>query len=197
MKVTIHQPEHFPYMGFFQKMSSADLFVVLDNVNFRKNYFQNRNKIISTNKKEEWITVPVEKGASSKIIKDVMASKDPKWRRKLVTKIKQNLGFDATEIYKFDKLIDINMASIKWAMGRMKIDTRVVFASDLNVSGNKSELLANIVRKVGGKEYISGAFGKDYLDLSFFENIDVSFFEPNVENHYSCLYNIITNEENK
>ncbi len=69
--------------------------------------------------------------------------------------------------------------------------------SDLNVSGNKSELLANIVRKVGGKEYISGAFGKDYLDLSFFENIDVSFFEPNVENHYSCLYNIITNEENK
>ena len=197
MKVTIHQPEHFPYMGFFQKMSSADLFVVLDNVNFRKNYFQNRNKIISTNKKEEWITVPVEKGASSKIIKDVMTSKDPKWRKKLVTKIKQNLGFDATEIYKFDKLIDINMASIKWAMDRMKIDTRVVFASDLNVSGNKSELLANIVRKVGGKEYISGAFGKDYLDLSFFENIDVSFFEPNVENHYSCLYNIITNEENK
>ncbi len=128
MKVTIHQPEHFPYMGFFQKMSSADLFVVLDNVNFRKNYFQNRNKIISTNKKEEWITVPVEKGASSKIIKDVMTSKDPKWRKKLVTKIKQNLGFDATEIYKFDKLIDINMASIKWAMDRMKIDTRVVFA---------------------------------------------------------------------
>ena len=197
VKVTIHQPEHFPYMGFFQKMSSADLFVVLDNVNFRKNYFQNRNKIISTNKKEEWITVPVEKGASSKIIKDVMASKDPKWRKKLVTKIKQNLGFDATEIYKFDKLIDINMASIKWAMDKMKIDTRIVFASDLSVDGSKSELLANIVKKVGGKEYISGPSGKDYLDLSFFENIDVSFFEPNVENYYSCLYNIITNEENK
>ena len=174
MKVTIHQPEHFPYMGFFQKMSSADLFVVLDNVNFRKNYFQNRNKIISTNEKE-----------------------DPKWRKKLVTKIKQNLGFDATEIYKFDKLIDINMASIKWAMDKMKIDTRIVFASDLSVDGSKSELLANIVKKVGGKEYISGPSGKDYLDLSFFENIDVSFFEPNVENYYSCLYNIITNEENK
>ena len=39
MKVTIHQPEHFPYEGFFQKVSTADLFVVLDNVKFRKKLF--------------------------------------------------------------------------------------------------------------------------------------------------------------
>ena len=39
MVITIHQPEHFPYMGFFQKMKAADVFVILDNVNYRKNYF--------------------------------------------------------------------------------------------------------------------------------------------------------------
>ena len=61
LKVTIHQPEHFPYMGFFQKVQSAELFVVLDNVNYRKNYFQNRNKIKNLNGDDEWITIPVEK----------------------------------------------------------------------------------------------------------------------------------------
>ena len=38
MVITIHQPEHFPYEGFFQKMEAAELFIILDNVNYRKNY---------------------------------------------------------------------------------------------------------------------------------------------------------------
>ena len=37
MKATIHQPEHFPYMGFFEKMAMADLFVILDDVQYKKN----------------------------------------------------------------------------------------------------------------------------------------------------------------
>ena len=62
MVVTIHQPEHFPYMGYFQKMTRVDMFIILDNVNYRKNYFQNRNKFLNTNNTEEWFTIPVEKG---------------------------------------------------------------------------------------------------------------------------------------
>ena len=49
MKITIHQPEHFPYIGFFQKMESADLFVILDDVQYTKNNFQNRNKFKNKN----------------------------------------------------------------------------------------------------------------------------------------------------
>ena len=40
MKVAIHQPEHFPYMGFFEKMSVADVFVILDDVQYKKNNFE-------------------------------------------------------------------------------------------------------------------------------------------------------------
>ena len=40
MKVAIHQPEHFPYMGFFEKMKSSDLFVILDDVQYKKNNSQ-------------------------------------------------------------------------------------------------------------------------------------------------------------
>jgi len=58
MIVTIHQPEHLPWLGLFDKIRRADLFVILDCVQFRKNYFQNRNRI-RTESGWTWITVPV------------------------------------------------------------------------------------------------------------------------------------------
>lgn len=191
MIVTIHQPEHFPYSGFFQKMSKADLFVVLDNVKFRKNYFQNRNKIKSRSGDDLWLTVPVEKTADSKEIRDVMTSPDPNWRKKLSRTIQENLKVNIDEVYSHEKLIDINMASIVWCMEKLSIKRPMVMASSLDVVGSKSELLANVLRSVGATKYISGPSGKDYLDLSYFEGIEVEFFEPTVNNYYSSLYNII------
>lgn len=191
MRVTIHQPEHFPYMGFFQKVSAADHFVILDNVKFRKNYFQNRNKIRNRSGQDEWITVAVEGGSDSKLIKDVCTSKDSVWRRKVVKKIQENLSFDATKIYESDSLLEINMNSIRWSMKQLRIDKPITFASDLNVGGSKSELLSNIVREVGGTTYVSGPSGREYLDLTHFEGISVEFFEPRVDNYYSSLYNIL------
>lgn len=196
MKVTIHQPEHFPYMGFFQKIQSSDVFIILDNVKFRKNYFQNRNKVLLKSGKDEWITVQVGKEASSQKINEVKAKWNNMHKRKLLQKIYQNFDFDASEIYSHEKLIDINMASINWAFDILKIKTSVVFASDLNVPGSKSELLSNLIREVGGTTYVSGPSGKDYLDLSYFNEIDVEFFQPQVNNYYSCLYNLLNNKEN-
>ena len=49
MKIAIHQPEHFPYMGFFQKMEAADMFVILDDVQFTKGNFQHRNRLLDNN----------------------------------------------------------------------------------------------------------------------------------------------------
>ena len=189
-KITIHQPEHFPYLGFFQKMNKSDLFVILDNVNYRKNYFQNRNKIKNTNGLDDWFTIPVEKNATNKLIKDVEVSSDSKWRRKLLNKLHMNLGLNLKEIYESDSLIKINMKSIKYCMDKLNINTPLIKASSLNVSGEKSELLANIVKELNGDSYISGPSGKDYLDLNYFDNIEVEYFEPIVDNHYSTLYNI-------
>lgn len=193
MVITIHQPEHFPYMGYFQKMKAADLFIILDNVNYRKNYFQNRNKLLNKNGVEEWFTVQVEKGATSKHIKDVEVVDGP-WRKKIVKKLKQNLGVDLTHIYEYDNLIDINIQSIEHCREQLNIDTPMMYASKLNVGGTKSELLANLVKRASfmkeGTVYLSGPSGKDYLDLEYFGDIEVKYFEPKVDNYYSTLYNI-------
>lgn len=189
MVITTHQPEHFPYMGFFDKMKSADLFIILDNVNYRKNYFQNRNKLLNNNQVEEWFSVQVESGATSKHIKDVEVV-DGIWRKKVIRKLKQNLGVDLTHIYSHDKLIDINMSSIEYCREKLNINTPIVYASELNVTGSKSELLANLVKSLDGTTYLSGPSGKDYLDTKYFNGIDIEYFEPIVDNYYSTLYNI-------
>lgn len=189
MVVTIHQPEHFPYMGYFQKMKAADIFVILDNVNYRKNYFQNRNKFLNKNEVEEWFTIQVEKGATSKHIKDVKVVDGP-WRKKIVKKLEQNLGVNLKHIYDYDNLMDINIQSIEYCRDILNIQTPIAYASDLNVNGTKSELLANLVKQMNGTTYLSGPSGKDYLDLSYFNDIEVKYFEPKVDNYYSTLYNI-------
>ena len=148
MIITIHQPEHFPYMGFFQKMEKADLFVVLDNVNYRKNYFQNRNKFLNNNGIEEWFGIPVEKGATKKQIKEVKTNDNLPWKRKLLNKLSFNFKQDFSEIYESDLLIDINIKSINWVRKKLNIKTPMVYASALGINGSKSELLANICKEL-------------------------------------------------
>ena len=71
-----------------------------------------------------------------------------------------------------------------------RIQSIRVYASDLNVSGSKSELLANLVKEVCGTTYLSGPSGKDYLDLNYFNHINVEYFKPNVDHYYSTLQDL-------
>lgn len=190
MVVTIHQPEHFPYMGYFQKMARADMFIILDNVNYRKNYFQNRNKFLNTNNTEEWFTIPVEKGATNKWIKDVQVNTQLKWRKKLLSKLNQNFKEDFSYIYDSNSLKEINLRSIEWGRKKLNINTLMISSSELGVTGDKSELLANICKEVNATKYISGPSGRDYLDLNYFKGIEVEFHSPEVDNYYSSIQNL-------
>ena len=188
MKITIHQPEHFPYMGFFEKMKKSDIFVILDDVQYKKNNFQNRNKFLNKNNVEEFFGVQVEKEATKKHIKDVGVI-DGKWRKKTLLKIKYNFGLDVTQIYNHNKLIDINMASILWARKKLNIKTPLVFSSDLKIKSTSTQRLVDICEKLNATEYISGMGGKNYLNKDLF-NCKISYFFPDISNYYSVIYNI-------
>src|SRR5712692_8822643 len=92
MLVTIHQPEHLPWLGFFDKARRADVLVLLDSVQFRKNYFQNRNRVRGA-RGALWVTVPVlTKGSADQTIQDVKINGDgsPRWREKYWGTIEQS-----------------------------------------------------------------------------------------------------------
>ena len=76
-------------------MKASDLFIILDDVKFKKNNFQNRNKFLNKNGMEEWFTIPVEKRANSKLIKDVKTSEDFGWKKKLKKQLQMNFNLDS------------------------------------------------------------------------------------------------------
>jgi hypothetical protein len=191
MKVAIHQPEHFPYMGFFEKMKSADLFVILDNVKFQgKRSWQNRNLIKLKNGTDFWLTVPIAKNSYDLKINEVQIAPDYGWKKKLLKTVKLNLGVDLTDVYNSETLMEVNMKSIKYCREQLDITTPMVFASDMDILGTKTERIYNICKNVNATKYISGLGSKDYMDLSVFKDIDVEFFKPTLKNNYSVIYNL-------
>ncbi|MBF0557351.1 MAG: WbqC family protein [Nitrospirae bacterium] len=188
MRITIHQPEHLPWLGFFHKMSGADRFVLLDNVQFSKNYFQNRNKA-RTADGWTWLTVPVSRTIDT-LIKDVTISDDFRWKRKW----KDTICYAYKKAPYFDKyfesidnvmsnssnnLCDFNVALIKCLAGSLNITTDLIMASELNSKGSGSDLILSICKEVGSSSYVSGISGRNYLKLDEFETagIDVEFQE--------------------
>ena len=187
MIVSIHQPEHFPYLGFFQKMKESDLFIILDDVKFKKNNFQNRNRFLNKSGGEEWFTVPVEKKANSKLIKDVLVSEDFGWRKKLIKQMKLNFGYDLDNVYEGEYIKDINMNSIRFCRKQLNINTPMIYSSDLEADGSKSELLYNLCKEVGAVTYLSGQGGLNYLDMDIFNGMDLKVFEPDITDYYTTL----------
>lgn len=188
MKVTIHQPEHMPWLGFFHKVAQADLFVILDSVQYRKNYFQNRNKI-RTVTGWTWLTVPVKRNINS-LIKDVGIDNTQNWRKKCWHSIYYSYkkapyfnkySFFFENIYQKDwiNLNALNMPIIKLILKLLSLKPEILKSSEMNITGGGSKLILNMCKNVGTDTYISGISGKDYLNLRDFKKagIEVVFQE--------------------
>lgn len=189
MKVTIHQPEHFPYLGFFQKMQASDLFVILDDVQYTKGNFQNRNKFKNSNGIDEWFTIELMSHANKFNINEVLVSTGIKWKSNIIKKLQSAFKTDFSFIYDYDKLIDINIASINYCRDKLNITTPMIYSSTLNIKSTSSKRLADICNTLNASEYISGIGGKEYLDESLF-NCKVSYFKANVPNYYTTLQHL-------
>jgi len=189
MKVAIHQPEHFPYLGFFQKMKYADLFVILDNVQYKKNSWENRNWFIDENGNKSFFTVTVEPKAHDKKINEVIVAPEQMWKKKLLTKLMYHYKEDFSVIYEGEKLVEINLEALEFCREKLDIKTPMVLASGLNAGGSKSELLVNILKELNCSHYISGMGGKDYLDEGLFTHneIMIEYFEPHIKNFHTIL----------
>lgn len=186
--VAIHQPNFLPWLGFFHKISLADVFILLDNVPYTKNGFQNRVKIKSA-QGEQWLTVPVlTKGRFGQLTRDVPINNAVRWRRTHLSAWRTN--YRRAPYYEdvlawlgpfYAKppghLAAFNQLLIETVLRRLQLRTRLVVASSLEVEGSGSELLLRLVQAAGGQAYLSGPSGRDYLDVPLFQRagIDVRF----------------------
>ena len=194
MIVTIHQPEHLPWTGFFHKMMLADLYVYLDHVQYRKGYFQNRNKIVNKEGKEVWATIPLKSGSVHESIldKEIVSGYSKKYISLIESSYKKSKYFDKY----FDKfqlifnsehrnLVDLNLDIIDFFRGELRINTPTVRSSDLNITSVRSEMNLDICLKQNADSYISGPSGLDYLDIESFKDRNIEIL---VHNYKSPIY---------
>ena len=190
MKLAIHQPEHLPWLGFFNKMAQVDTYVILDDVQYVKGNYQNRNKILGTNG-EQWISVPVQgKGRLDSTILDMQIAEErnPKWRRKYLNTLYlsyRNHPYFSLHFPFFEKLLEKNMMSLRdlnieiihYFADFLDIHPRFLKASELETEGKKSDLVLSICKTLGADTYLSGAGGMHYMNLEDFERegIEVCF----------------------
>jgi hypothetical protein len=178
----IHQPQYLPYLGFFHKLAQGDIFVAMDDVEFLRRGLQHRNKV-KTCQGEQWLTVPV-LHREKQHIKDVMINQDFPWARKhwhtVLTNYSPSPYFDLYApslqhilTQEWRSLCELNMALIQWMMQILEIYKPIVYSSELSVEGHKSERLINLCCAVGADTYLSGAGGREYMDLSAFERAKI------------------------
>jgi hypothetical protein len=111
MKIAIHQPNFIPYFPFFYKMAMSDLFIILKDVDFEKNGYQNRYFL---NKKEQWITKSVRRGKSAIKNKQYTDGKNllhlnMQW----IFAIRETLNINTPIVYDFDMAETKTMRLIK------------------------------------------------------------------------------------
>ena len=185
--VAIHQPEYLPWLGFFKKMMNVELFVFLDDVQFRKKGWQNRNRI-RINDGTTLLSIPVHTHSYPKI-NEVTIDNEKNWSIRHKKSILYNYArapyFDEIKDFvesifekKFQYLVDLNTEIIKFIMNELEIKSKIVFSSELEISKKGSDRVLDICKAVGADYYITGTFwAESNLRVEEFKksNIDVEF----------------------
>ena len=190
MKVAIHQPEFLPWLGFFDKMARVDTYVIFDHVQFKKRYYENRNKL-KFQEDFTWVTLPVKsKGKQKQKILDVEISDELNWQRKIFAKINHcasNTPYGKKVIQElqplivekqYHNLIDFNLSMIKWFRNKFNINTNMLLSSELDVNNfTSSNLVLEVCKKLHAKTYLCGDSGKEYLELQKFKqnHVDIEW----------------------
>lgn len=197
MIVSIHQPNFIPWIGYFYKIAQSDIFVLLDDVNYSKNSFINRNKIKTPNG-EQWLTIPViHSGKFGQKINEVQLQFFEKNLRKVKNSLQSNYSKSTyfKEIFEiFEKyddfsasLSEFNEYFIISILEYLDIKTKIVKSSDLkNVSGESTERLVSICKELGADKYLAGFGSKNYQDDELFSSKNIS---PIVSKFEHPLYN--------
>ena len=203
MKTAIMQPTFIPWAGYFGLIKLVDQFVFLDDVQFDRRSWQQRNKIFE-NDKATFVTVPIiKKNLRYQKILNTKINSSSNFRKKMIKKILQNYSkskyfknyqkfVERILLKEFKCISDMNIFIIQEICKEIEISANFYKSSELNVKGKKTEKLVNICKKINTSEYISVEGSKNYLENElnlFYKNeIQVKYFEFN-EAKYDTFYN--------
>ena len=173
MKCAIMQPTFMPWSGYFNLMASVDVFVFLDDAQFQKSSWHNRNRI-PVNGAPHWLTVPVMHRTLSQSILHTPVSPETVWREKMVRLLQQVYAKHpfCSELTLFTAIIldpvytslaQLNIALINLISKKLNISCRTLRSSELNIDGVRTQRLLAMLENLGATEYLSPQGARTYL----------------------------------
>lgn len=165
-------------------MASCDVFVYLDDVQYKKREFQNRNKI-RVKEGVQWLTVPViTKGHYDQTVREVRVDPTSAWAKDHWTAIKLAYAkapfFPAysQELESFYRrpwthLSDMSRTLIDFHRRALNISTPVRLSSEFSLTTTKTRRLLDLCRALGADTYLSGQGARDYLEEDLFDKAGV------------------------
>lgn len=192
--ITGHQPVYLPWLGLFHKISLADVFVFMDDVQYLEQDWNNRNRIKDTHG-AFWLTVPIRlKASSSKLLKDILIdwegweSSKHHWQRKHWRSIQTCYGgaryWDAyapffEELYTKEPwkwLVDLNEHVLHYLLDLLDIEVEFIRSSSYGFAGYKSDLVLDHCRKLDADLCVLGMLGRDYTKEEDFLREGISIY---------------------
>jgi hypothetical protein len=187
MQVTIHQPDFLPWYGFFNKVARSNRWIVLDHVenNPRDAAFWGRRVKILINGQPNWLSVPLNRAPGDSVGMPIgemtLNLADSRLMGKRLRSLEMAYAaapfFEeyrswATEYFEDSDstLIARNIRFIRRVMEVLKIDTEVLFSSEMNHGSlGGTELLVALLKDAGADSYRCGGGAAGYQDDALFE----------------------------
>lgn len=180
MIVAAHQPHYLPWLGYLDKLAKADLFVVMDDLQYEAQNFQNRQRV-KINSGATWLTVPLLHGSQADRICDKRidngATGKHAWTHRhwqtLETHYRRAPYFaryadEVRDIYTrtWTSLLELDMRMLDLARTWLGIKVPIIRSSGLALQGQKTDRILDMCKKVGARAYLSGGGGSTgYLDV--------------------------------
>lgn len=175
--VVIHQPDFLPWLGFFDRLARADLYIALDHVQFvsgGSRSWTHRDRI-KTPAGARWLSLSVQNAPLGTAIREVRLAAGTRWREQNLSLLRENYRqtphfgdlFPLIEaLYRRtdERLVDMNLASIDLLQGLLAIEIPRVLSSSLAPRGSSNEMLVDLLRKCGATHYLSGLGARAYFD---------------------------------
>ncbi len=191
MIVAIHQPNFFPWLGFFYKIYLSDVFVLLDDVQFTKNSYINRSKIIVQGQ-EKWLTCPViTSGEFGQKINEVSYFKPQKLTSIIKGTIQANYGKSkfykeyAPQIYSEFRYESLSLAQqnkvlIEKIIEILGIKVEILCSSVMDdIEGTSTKRLVSICKRLSADTYIGGFGSVNYQEDELFLDEKIQFIRSN------------------
>lgn len=174
-RVAIVQSNYIPWKGYFDLMNSVDEFILLDNVQYTRRDWRNRN-LVKTPRGPVWLTIPVAvKGRYHQKICETVID-DPGWRRRHWKTLAHHYAaarrfreyrevFERLYLGTEERFLSrVNHRFMTAICGLLGIRTRISWSMDYRLVGGRTERLVELCRQAGASEYVSGPTAKGYLD---------------------------------